>query len=524
MSRKESLFRGAAALAVAGLIIKISNLLVRVPLTHLMDSEGLGIYQMALPAFYALYHLAAGGVPVAVQNLVAEAFARGRRTMAEQVFRMALAYTALAGGLASLALMLGSHWMAQILGEGRVRWPLVALSPAVLLFALDSIYRNYLQGRKLMSPSATASVLEQGTKVVVTLVAAYLLIAHGKEYAAAGAALGITGGAVISLLYMVAYYHRIRTEDEPDFGRPEPRGRLARRMLTLAWPVTLGSVTMPLLNLTDVGIVQRGFQKAFADQSLATAMYGAYSGIALQVIWFPQVLTGALGNALVPVLAAARARGDREAVRERILLGLRATGLICLPVAICLSILADPVARLFGEREAAVPLLYLAPVAYLGPLFWLMTAQLQALGRTGLPMRNFAIGMAVKMVLDALLAPIRGIDVRGVAAASVVMFLTGCYLNARALEEELEEPLPWAMLLQGPLTAAVLMGGLLFGLALGGLLPSATWASLALALTVAPAFYLLLLVVTRALTWDDLREMGGPWGTRFEQWFHNFWN
>lgn len=523
MSRKESLFRGAAALAAAGLIIKVSNLLIRVPLTRMMDAEGLGMYQMALPAFTALYHLAAGGVPVAVQNMVAAAFARGRRQVAEQVFRLGLGYTLLAGGLGTVLLLTGAPWIAASLGEARVRWALMAVAPAVILFAMDSVYRNYLQGRKLMSPSATASVLEQATKVIVTMGAASWLMARGREFAAAGAALGITAGAVISLAYMAGYARLVRQEDDDDPGPPEPTGRLARRMAALAWPVTVGSIAVPLLNLVDVGIVQRGFQKAFAAQGTATAMYGAYSGIAAQVVWFPQVLTGALANALVPVLAAARARGDREAVRERVLLGLRATGLICLPAAVGLALLADPVARLFGEPAAATPLRCMAPVAYLGPLFWMMTAQLQALGRTGLPMRNFGIAMGLKLVLDALLAPLPGIDVRGVALATVCMFLAGSYLNALALERELEEPLPWALLLRGPLVSSLLMGALLFGLATGGFLPSATWASLSASLAVAPAAYGLLLVVTRAVSWDDLREIGGPWGARLEQWFHTLW-
>ena len=60
MSRRESVLRGAAALALAGLLIKIGNLLVRLPLTRLVGSEGLGIYQMALPAYNALLHLADG--------------------------------------------------------------------------------------------------------------------------------------------------------------------------------------------------------------------------------------------------------------------------------------------------------------------------------------------------------------------------------------------------------------------------------------------------------------------------------
>lgn len=523
MSRKESLARGAAALAVAGLVIKLSNLLVRVPLTRLMTAEGLGIYQMALPAFYALFHIAAGGVPVAVQNLVAEYTSKGRRAVARQVLSIALTYSVLAGGAATLLLLVGAPVLAKLLGEKRAAWSLVAVAPAVVLFAVDAIYRNYLQGRKLMTPSATASILEQGSKVGVTVVAAFALMQYGKEAAAAGAALGITAGAVISLLYMLYVYGQIRREDGPLTDGLESRALLARRMVKLAWPVTLGSIFMPVLQLMDVGIIQRGFLKAGYLQDQATAMYGYYSGIAVQVAWFPFVLTNALANAMVPVLAGARARGDKEAVVDRVLLGLRATGLICLPVSFGIAVLAAPIAGLFGEPRAAVPLMYMAPVAYLGPLAWLMTAQLQALGRTGPPMRNFAIAMMIKLALDALLAPIRGVDIRGVAAASMVMFFIWCWMNARTLEEEIQERLPWFWLLRGPLLASVAMGGALFGMAAAGALPQANWATVSAAVGVAPLLYVTMLMMTRAITWAEFKEMSGPVGVRLERLLQAIW-
>ncbi len=523
MSRKESLIRGAAALAVAGLIIKVSNLLVRVPLTRVITAEGIGIYMMALPAFSALYHLAAGGVPVAVQNLVAEYTARGRGRVAEQVTTMALTYATVAGGVATLSLLAGARLLAETLGEPRAYWSLIAVAPAVLLFALDSIYRNYLQGRKLMTPSATASVMEQGTKVVVTLIVAYLMIPRGKDFAAGGAALGITAGAVVSVLYMAYIYRQIRADDGPDTGRLEARSVLVRRMFRLAWPVTVGSVVIPLISLLDVGIVQRGFLKAGYPQAAATSMYGAYQGIAVQVIWFPVVLTSALADALFPAIAAARARNDLDAVRERVHLGLRATGLICVPVVLGMAVLARPIASLFGEPLAVTPLLYMSPVAYFGPLFWLMMTELQALGNTAEPMRNFGLAMLLKVGLDYLLAPIPGVDIRGVALNSVLIFVFACWLNARALERELEEPLAWGALLQGPLVAALAMGAGLLGLGKAGLLPGAAWASLAVALVVAPVIYVGTLFVTRAVTWEELKEMTGPVGSRLERWLHSFW-
>lgn len=516
--------RGAAALALAGLIIKVSNLVVRIPLARLLDSEGLGIFMMAMPAFNAVFHVAAGGVPVAVQNLVAEYTSQGRPLVAEQVRRLGLSYTMVVGGAAAVLLMGGAPVLADLLGEKRAAWSLMAVAPAVLLFATDSIYRNYLQGRKLMTPSATGSILEQLTKIVVTLAAAYAFMPRGKEMGAAGATLGMSAGAAVSLLYMAYVCRRIQQEDRlSGFERPESRVVLIRRMIQQAWPVTVGYVTMPLLGLLDVGIVQRGFQRAGYSVGEATAMYGAYSGIAVQVVWFPFVLTNALANTLAPILSAAAARKDYKTVRERSLLGLRATGLVCLPVAVGVAILAGPIARLFGDPRAAAPLVVMAPVAYLGPLAWLMITQLQSLGRTGPPMRNQAIAWILKIGLDVLLAPVYGIDVKGVAAASVVMFLVTCWLNARELQKALEMPLPWSLLLRGPLAASLVMGAAVFGITASRILPDTSWMTVCAAILLAPIIYVATLLATHAITRAEVAGMGGPLGPRFERWLHLLW-
>lgn len=524
MTRRESVLRGAAALALAGLLIKVGNLLVRLPLTRLVGSEGLGIYQMALPAYNALLHLAVGGVPVAVQNLVAEYHARGRRDVMQAVLRLALTYGLLAGTAAACLLLIGAPLLARALGDPRAYWPLVALAPAIILNGLDSVLRHYMQGQKRMTPSALASLIEQGTKIAVTMGAALLLMPYGLEYGAAGAALGITVGALASVLFMLRRVRgeRAREEEQAKEGRRIPPG-LGRRMLHLAWPVTLGSVTMPLLNVLDVSIVQRGFLRAGYPPAEATALYGAYAGIAVQVVWFPFVLTNAVANALVPTLTAAQARGDLEAVRHRVVMGLRTASLSCLPVAIGAMVLATPIALLFGEPLAADPLRHLGPVALLGPLTWMTVAQLQALGETGAPMRNLTLAMGLKLALDGLLAPIRGVDVSGVAAASVAMFFTALWLNARALERLLAEPLPWGRILMGPMFASLVMGAGLAGLI------AALWGSagrieaLALAAVAAPVLYGGTLIATRSLTRRELLAMAGPLAPRLERWLAILW-
>lgn len=535
MSRRESLARGAAALALAGLIIKVGNLLVRLPLTRMVGSEGLGIYQMALPAYNAILHLAVGGVPIAVQNLVAEYSEKGRRDVVHRVLRLALTYGLLVGGAAACLLLIGAPFLARMLGDARSYWPLVALAPAVILNGLDSVLRHYMQGQKQMTPSAIASVLEQGTKIAVTMGAALLLLPLGKEYAAAGAALGITIGALASVSFMLLRVRRERADlappPEPAAGRcPLSRGLpgrtstgLGRRMLQLAWPVTVGSISMPLLNVLDVGIVQRGFLKAGYPPAEATALYGAFAGIAVQVVWFPFVLTNAVASATVPTLTAAQARGDMDGVRQRVLMGLRTASLICLPVAIGAMVLATPITLLFGEPLADDPLRYLGPVALLGPLTWMTVAQLQALGETGAPMRNLNLAMGLKLLLDWLLAPMRGIDVNGVATASVAMFLACLWLNARALERILDEPIPWGKILLGPMAASFVMGAGLAGMTLALWGTAGRLEALLMAVVVAPVLYVGTLVVTRSLTRTELLAMAGPLAPRLERLLAAVW-
>jgi len=557
MSRRESLLKGAAALALAGLIIKVGNLVVRLPLTRMIGSEGLGIYQMALPAYNAVLALAVGGVPVAVQNLVAEYSERGRRDVVDRVLRLALTYGLLAGGAAACLLFIGAPFLARALGDPRSYWPLAALAPAVILNGLDSVFRHYLQGQKQMTPSAVASVLEQGTKVAVTMAAAALLLPMGLEYAAAGAALGITGGALASVLFMLWRVSRERALEEADerMGAPQHRtagwfaarqaerspGALAERdrhgeatqpglrrglvwrMLRLAWPVTLGSMLMPLLNVLDVSIVQRGFLRAGYAPAEATALYGAFAGIAVQVVWFPFVLTNAVANATVPTLTAAQARGDLDGVRQRVLIGLRTASLICLPVSIGAMVLATPIVLLFGEPLAAEPLRHLGPVALLGPLTWMTVAQLQALGETGAPMRNLTLAMGLKLALDGLLAPIRGLDVNGVAMASTAMFMAALWLNARDLARLLDEPVPWGRILVGPLVASLVMGAGLAGLTVVLWGSAGRMEALAMALVVAPLLYGGTLIATRSITRTELLAMAGPFAPRLERWLQIVW-
>lgn len=503
-------------LAVAGVAVRLSGFAYRAPLARLIHAEGLGIYQMALPAFHALLALAMGGVPLALSNLVAEFAAKGRPHVARQVLRLALSGVCLTSTVAAAVLALAAPHLARLLGEPRAAPALLALAPAIVLFSIDSCYRAYFQGSQLMTPTAVAQIAEQALRIAATVFFAYAMFSRGLPYAAAGAASGAAAGGLGSLLYMLVSYGRLPPEPALRWDPGETDARLLRRIFSLSWPVTLGAVLLPLLSLADVAIIQRSLQAVGHSASQATALYGQYSGMAQTLVGLPSVLTGALGSVLMPVAASSRAQRNLGAMARRVRLGVRATALICLPASLGLMVVARPlVVLVFGEPAAAAPLLWLAPVAFLMPLAAVMGSVLLGLGRTGVPVRNLALAIVVKLGLDYALATRYGI--RGVCVAAVVAYLLVCCLNTMALEKELQESFPWGRLLLGPMGAALAMAAAL--LMLVRLRPLAgPLALFTVQLMAAPLLYAAALAISGGLRRTELTELAGPLAPRLQRW------
>ncbi len=515
-ARRESLVRGVLVLALAGVLVRLSGFIYRAPLARLIHSEGLGIYQMALPAFHALLALAMGGVPLAVSNLVAEYTACGRPQVARRVLRLALTGVAVTAAVAAVTLAVAAPRLAATLGDPRAVYSLLALAPAIFLFSLEGCLRAYFQGCQLMTPTALAQMAEQALRITTTLALAYALYPLGLPYAAAGAALAAGAAGQAELRYNAVSYSRKPPERPRRWDPGEPDGRLIGRILALSWPATLGAVLLPLLTLADVGVIQRSLQATGFTRAEATALYGQYSGMAYTLVSLPSVLTGALASVLMPVAASAHAQHDRRAISRRVRLSVRVTALICLPAVVGLMVLARPlVTVVFDEPAAALPLVWLAPVAFLMPLAVVMGSVLLGLGRTGIPVRNFAIALVVKLGLDYVLATRLGI--RGVSFAAVIAYLIICWLDTIALEKELGEFLPWGSLLWGPATAATAMTGAL--LLVTRLRPvAAEWLLLLGGLAAAPVAYAATLAITGGLRRGELADLAGPLAPRLWRW------
>ncbi len=437
MSANSSAFvRGAAILAVAGILARVIGAVFRIVLAAILGDEGIGLYQYAYPIYSTLLVISTAGVPVAVSKIMAEKIALYDYREAMRVFRIAFVILTLSGLLITLVLFFGADFIARVVvRDAKALYPIMAIAPAIFFVTIMASLRGFFQGQQNMAPTAISQLLEQLARVVFSIFMVIFLLPIGLEYAAAGATSGAAVGGLAGLLMLAFLYWRkkgsfqlLAEQQQEHF--PESISRVIGRIFSLAIPVTIGGLVIPLITLIDLAVVPRQLQAAGFDLETARALYGQLTGMAGSVVYFPNVVALALSISLVPAISEAFALQDSALIKSRTAIAVKLTVLFSLPATLGLYLLAEPITMLlFNNAEAGYALAYLSWSVIPLCLYVTTTGLIQGLGRPIIPALNMFYGGLVKTVLAWYLTAIPELNIGGAALASVVGIGVAATLN-----------------------------------------------------------------------------------------------
>jgi putative peptidoglycan lipid II flippase len=250
------------------------------------------------------------------------------------------------GGLTALFILL-APWLMQPFGyEGEQEQLVVNLSrilfPTVVLLGLSGVVVGILNSYDHFTVPALAPVA--WNLVIILGVAIGVPRADDETsrlYIYAGAVLVAT---VVQFLLPLPW---LRGRDDRLRTVIDWRDPAIRRIFVLMLPVTLG---LGLINFNQV--INTFFAARFIDPQLAPSAIEA----AFRIYMLPQgIFSVAIATVLFPSMSRLAARGDLDALRSTVSLGLRQVGFTLLPASAIGAVLAVPVVRLLYERGAFGP-------------------------------------------------------------------------------------------------------------------------------------------------------------------------
>ena len=362
-SKKESFMQGVLTIMFSQVLIKILGLVYTLYLTN---REGFGdtgnaISSGAYQIYALLLTVSSIGVPNAISKLVSERVAVGDHKGANRIFKIGFATFAVIGLVGSLMLFFGAHAIAtQWLQIPESEMTLVALSPAVFFVAISSVMRGYFNGRQSMKTTARSQTLEQVFKTVLTIIFVEIIaIISGTstELMAAGANLATTAATFLGFAYLFLYYKSQRNEIASEIAstvnyKPERIIMIIRNILFVSIPMALSSIMSSLNKNIDSFTVVRGLKNFLSDAD-AKVQYGILSGKVDTLTSLPLSINIAFATALVPAIAAARAKKDNKTATKRTSFSLLVSMLIGLPCTIGMCIFAQQILNLLFPNANA---------------------------------------------------------------------------------------------------------------------------------------------------------------------------
>ncbi len=565
----QTFIKGALILAIANFLVKIIGAVFKIPLYELIGKDGSGIFNVAYQIYTFMFVIATAGFPTAVSKMVAESMARGKEGEAKKIFEAARILLGTIGIIGTAALFIFSDSLANRLGNSDAAFCIKMIAPTVFFTSIVSAYRGYFQGRQNMYPTAFSEVIEALSKMVVGMLLALLVTKMAVDgslskmvdfasntvrstgdrtvLAASGAIIGVTSGAVMSLILMMIVSavtkrkNKLKVYEEPS----KSRWSITKELVSIAIPITFGAAVSSLTSLVDLGTimnrlvvnpavfdkygflfdkgtefykqaVEMGWNSLEILEKKANTLYGMYTGQAQTMFNLPLTIIVGLSMSAVPAISssvASRSLEEGKGITQSL---LKITLLFALPCAVGLSALSRGIlGLLYSDADAFMLLQKLSIAIIFVSVAQVTNAVLQSYGKVYYPVFSMLCGGVAKVILNYTFIPIMGID--GAPVATIFCYGIIALINIICIIRVVKIRFSIMDMVIKPVFAALVMGGVLLLLEkyLG-----ISRVMTVLSICIGGAVYIISAFAVRAISRDDILIL--PKGEKMAQILERF--
>lgn len=496
-SNKQNFLHGAALLALAVAIVKVIGAVYKIPLKAIIGDVGYSYFNTAYDIYTLLLTISTAGLPIAMSRMISQAHSLGHYNRVRQIYRVSRALYLGLGMVCTLVMGLLCTWLAEIMGQPGAWTAILCLAPCGLLMGFMSAYRGFFQGQGNMAPTSSSQVLEAVCKLIVGLSAAYgaMALTQSVSYAAGGAILGVSVSCLFSAVYLHGKFRPAYRELPVSMEEVDSFQKTTGQLLSIAIPITVGSAGLQLLNVLEIGIYMDRLEQLLssglyrgelipvleqevqrlpeytADKQyslMASSLKGIYN-FAYTVFNMPCSFIIPINTSVLPAITACLTLGDTKGVRSTEESAARITGLLSLPCAVGLMVLAEPVMGLLGGYTGEKLALAGQLMALLGCAVFLYSfvmftnVLLQSHGMAHIPVINTLLCGTVKLATMYVLTGNPAIGIAGVPICSILCYLFIVILNLAVIARKVPQKPRLLRNLVKPFFPAAFMGVAVYG-------------------------------------------------------------
>lgn len=523
---KERTALRAGNYAAVGILAGVFSLIFRIPLLHIAGEKGVAYFSIANELYVAAGCIFTYGLLEAVSSLVRYRIKREQYRSAERVLHGALLLAAVTGALLGILLFFaGNAFVKKTVGLPLAGLAVSMIAPSVIFQILTGVFRGYFEGNGSRMPSIHGVALKTLFMMSLGLLFAALFHKYGvkvsallqnEDYAAAygamGACAGILAASVLGFLHMFLlyflYHGNIKKQVLRDLSKNQEGGAAILHMLIgTAAPFAVYAVLFRIIPLLD-GIF---FIRMAGEGTDAASVWGNYYGKYMVVIGvISSLLTLCGSGSQIKRIIYYVDREEYRTAREKTGILVHQTAIISVPAAIFTAVFAENLLNLLykGNNKDTALLVTMGSIIVVFAVFAGLFAELLVrLKKMKYAVLYETVSFAVHIALVYALLTGTKLSITAVIIANIVSLAIVTILGFLLVSRTLQYRQEWLHTAAFTIVSGAVAGLLAMLLNKGLSTLAGTAVAFIICLPVGIVLYMVLLIVTRAVTEEELEDM-----------------
>lgn len=441
---KDKFYKNSAIVTLANLMTGMLAFTFSIILSRKIGTEGMGLYGLVMPIYSLAICIVAEGLITAISKITAGYFSKNdftniRRTISITAFFILI----WAVFVAFMMFLLSGFLSSKVINDARTVYALRVLCPAVIIIPMSAIFKGYFYGIGKFYVTSLIDICEKAMRVTFLSFAIVIISTENLQETVTAAFAAVALGEFVSFFILFFSYLRNSREDGT-VHKIQNKPQLLFNVLAISLPLCLNGILTSILSTASSLILPRRLASTGITYADALSLIGKFSGMALNITFFPMVIVGSMSTVLVPDISTNVTRQDLGSVKKRVRQVFSIAAMVGISTVLMNLIIPDELGMLVYKRDDLGNYIRFAAICSLLSYIAIPTyGILNGLGRQKVILKNSLIVSVMEVILIYILTAIQKINIYGLGITLVITSVTALIINIREIKRTLEIQLPF---------------------------------------------------------------------------------
>lgn len=416
--KKNKFVKSTIILIIGGLFTKILGMAIKIVITRIIGTEGIGIYSLIVPTFMLLNTIAQFGLPTSLNILVAK-----NNISSKKLVSTACIISLLIDIIIFIFLFtFGKTIAINLLKESRCTLGILSIAFILPFISISNMLRSYFFGKQRMYPHVITNVLEDIVRLLIIILFLPYFLKLGIMYATAFIILTNIASELTSIIIFIILLPNFKISKK----ELKPDKKSLKELLNICIPTTGSRLIGSIGYFLEPIILTYVLLKAGYTNKYIINEYGIINGYVMPLILLPSFFTSALSNALIPIVSNNYEKHNYKYIKRKIKQAIFYSLLIGIPATIIfLGFPEIPLKYIYNTNQGINYIKFLAPICLLHYIQSPISSSLQAMGKAKISLKGTLYGVIIRTTLLFILCHLKiGIWGLILATTSNIIFVT----------------------------------------------------------------------------------------------------